>query len=386
MLSRCLPRCARAFAKPLTPVQSIAASDAALKGAKRKVLSDRSACDVELLCAGAFSPTNSFLTQEEYTSCVETMRLPNNEILGLPVVLDSNGEENVGDVVVLEHQGQAIAALTVTSKYKPFKEKECKEVYGTTSVEHPAVRVVFGRGEYYLGGTLNFIAKPQRNYAAPTPTEIRASLPESGPVVGFQCRNPIHKAHYHVFMNALNSVDTDGNATLLIHPTVGPTQEDDIDGETRILTYEALMKEIGTDKRLRCAYLPYSMHMAGPREAIQHMIVRRAFGCTHFVIGRDMAGSKSSLDSEDFYGAYEAQEMAKKHSAELGIGTIESLNLVYTEEEGYITADAAEAKGLKKKKLSGTEFRRRMRAGEDIPEWFAFPQVVSVLRPHMHVQ
>merc|ERR1712070_1077612 len=122
-------------------------------------------------------------------------------------------------------------------------------------------------------------------------------------------------------------------------------------------------------------YLPYSMHMAGPREAIHHMMIRKNFGCTHFIIGRDMAGSKSSLDGEDFYGAYEAQE--------LGVKCVPSLNLVYTEEEGYVTADVADEKGLTMKKLSGTKFRKMLRGGEDIPEWFAFKSVVTVLRENI---
>ena len=139
------------------------------------------------------------------------------------------------------------------------------------------------------------------------------------------------------------------------------------------------MRELNDDK-IQWAYLPYSMHMAGPREAIQHMIIRKNYGCTHFIIGRDMAGSKSSVTGEDFYGAYDAQDTAAANAPDLGMETVPSLNVVYTEEEGYVTADIAEEKGLKVKKLSGTKFRQMLRAGEDIPEWFAFKSVVKVLR------
>jgi len=132
--------------------------------------------------------------------------------------------------------------------------------------------------------------------------------------------------------------------------------------------------------RTRWEYLPYSMHMAGPREAIQHMMIRKNYGCTHFIIGRDMAGSKSSVTGDDFYGAYDAQEFAAANSERLGVKTVPSLNLVYTEEEGYVTADEASEKGLAISKLSGTKFRQMLRAGEDIPEWFAFKSVVDVLR------
>ena len=168
----------------------------------------------------------------------------------------------------------------------------------------------------------------------------------------------------------------------MVHPTCGPTQADDISGEVRYKTYEVL-KEETANPRVQWEYLPYSMHMAGPREAIQHMIIRKNFGCTHFIIGRDMAGSKSSVTGEDFYGAYDAQDCAKENAAKLGVTPVPSLNLVYTEEEGYTTADYAEEKGLSQKKLSGTKFRQMLRGGDDIPEWFAFKSVVKVLRDNL---
>lgn len=155
----------------------------------------------------------------------------------------------------------------------------------------------------------------------------------------------------------------------------------DIPGIVRFHTYEVLAKEVNNEA-IRWAYLPYSMHMAGPREAIQHMIIRKNYGCTHFIIGRDMAGCKSSLTGKDLYGPYDSQELANKHAEELGMQTVPSLNVVYTEEEGYVTADVASEKHLTVKTLSGTEFRRLLRAGEEIPEWFAFRSVVKVLREH----
>ena len=144
-------------------------------------------------------------------------------------------------------------------------------------------------------------------------------------------------------------------------------------------TYEVLKEQLG-DSKVNWAYMPYSMHMAGPREAIQHAMLRKNYGCTHFIIGRDMAGSKSSIDGEDFYGAYDAQDFLRENGPELGMQLVESLNLVYTQEEEYVTADYAEEKGLTIQKLSGTKFRKMLRAGEDIPEWFAFKSVVDVLR------
>ncbi|KAK3247099.1 alpha tubulin suppressor [Cymbomonas tetramitiformis] len=201
-------------------------------------------------------------------------------------------------------------------------------------------------------------------------------------VVGFQCRNPIHCAHYQLFTRALQAANVRPGATCLVHPTCGPTQDDDIPGIVRYLTYEVLKAEVGNSS-IQWAYLPYAMHMAGPREALQHMIIRKNYGCTHFIIGRDMAGCKSCISGKDFYGVYDAQEFAKKHAEELGMQTVPSLDLVYTEEEGYITASEAAERHLTPLKLSGTKFRQMLRNGEEIPEWFAFKSVVTVLREHV---
>ena len=144
-------------------------------------------------------------------------------------------------------------------------------------------------------------------------------------------------------------------------------------------TYEVL-KEETHNPQLRWAYLPYSMHMAGPREAIQHMIIRKNYGATHFIIGRDMAGCKSSVTGDDFYGPYDAQDLAKGNCPNLNMDVVPSLNITYTEEKGYVTADIADKENLTQKKLSGTKFRQMLRGGDDIPEWFAFKSVVKVLR------
>ena len=227
--------------------------------------------------------------------------------------------------------------LTVDSKWRPNKTKEAKSCYGTSSIEHPGVHMIAEeRGRYYIGGSLEGLAMPVREFATPTPAEVRADLPEGKYVDAVQCRNPIHRAHYELFTRALDAENVGEGAVVLVHPTMGPTQDDDISGLVRYKTY-VVLKEETKNPQVRWAYLPYSMHMAGPREAIQHMIIRKNYGCTHFIIGRDMAGSKSSLDGEDFYGAYDAQDLAKQNAAELGMKTVPSLNVVYTDEKGYVT-------------------------------------------------
>merc|ERR1712117_95973 len=215
-----------------------------------------------------------------------------------------------------------------------------------------------------------------------TPAEVRESLPAGKPVVAFQNRNPVHKAHFELLLNAKEDVK---DSIIFVHPTVGPTQPGDITGAARIKTYEVLQEEPFYKKwagdSFRWSYLPYSMKMAGPREAIQHMIIRKNFGATHFIIGRDMAGTKSTITGDDFYGAYDAQETGKKYAAELGVTVTHYENMVYVgPEQGYVEESIAKKQGYKVAKLSGTEFRRRLRAGEEVPEWFAFKSVVDILR------
>lgn len=346
-------------------------------------LTERQACDVELLNVGGFTPLEGFMNEDAYQSVVSDMRLPNGLIFGLPVVFDSQNDSiKPGQRLLLTHKGKNIAVMDVESRWIPNKPLEAQKCYGSTSIEHPAVQMIaMERGKYYFGGKVTGLGLPDRVFPCATPAEVRSMLPDRTDVVAFQCRNPIHRAHYELFIRSLDAPNVSSDGVVLVHPTCGPTQDDDIPGIVRYHTYEVLQKEV-PNPRVKWAYLPYSMHMAGPREAIQHMIMRKNYGCTHFIIGRDMAGCKSSLTGEDFYGAYDAQDTAKAHAKELGMKTVPSLNITYTEEEGYVTADVAEKKGLHVKKLSGTKFRQMLRNGEEIPEWFAFKSVVEVLREH----
>jgi sulfate adenylyltransferase len=307
-----------------------------------------------------------FMNEATYKNVVDNMRLPGSNLLfGLPIVFDTDREDLVPGKKVLLLQGdRPIALFTIDSRFKPNKVHECKQSYGVTTLEHPGVLMVATeRGEYYVGGSLQGLNLPVREFLCKTPAEVRATLKAGVDVVAFQCRNPVHRAHYELFTRALDAPEVGKDGVVLVHPTCGPTQAE----ETK-------------NPRTFWEYLPYSMHMAGPREAIQHMLIRKNFGCTHFIIGRDMAGSKSSISGEDFYGAYDAQDFAKKHGPELGVTPVPSLNLVYTQEKGYVTAEDAQAQGLKELKISGTKFRQMLRAGEDIPEWFAFKSVIRVLR------
>ncbi len=343
--------------------------------------SERNACDVELLMVGAFSPLEGFMDENNYNSVIKNNRNIDGLLFGLPIVFDSNNEKvKAGETVLLTYKKQKIAVLEVSSKWEPDKSLEAELCYGTNSLDHPAVKMIFNeRGRFYIGGRVYGFELPTREFPCKTPEEVRSSLPSNHDVVAFQCRNPIHRAHYELFTNALLSDNVSSNSVVLVHPTCGPTQQDDIPGKVRFLTYKELEEEI-SDERIKWAFLPYSMHMAGPREALQHMIIRRNYGCTHFIIGRDMAGCKSSSTGEDFYGPYDAQNFANKCADELMMQTVPSKNLVYTKEKGYITAEEAKEFNYEIMKLSGTEFRKKLRNGEPIPEWFAFKSVVDVLR------
>ena len=343
--------------------------------------SERNACDVELLMIGAFSPLVGFMNEEDYKAVIKDHRNAEGFLFGLPIVLDTNNNHfEKGKKILLKFKGQNLAILEIESKWEPDKALEAQFCYGTTSLEHPAVTMIFHeRKKYYVGGKIYGLDIPKREFPCQTPYEVRSSLPANHDVVAFQCRNPIHRAHYELFTNALKSENVSQNSIVLVHPTCGPTQQDDIPGKVRYLTYKKLSEEI-TNKQIKWAYLPYSMHMAGPREALQHMIIRRNYGCTHFIIGRDMAGCKSSKTGEDFYGPYDAQNFARECTSELKMKVVPSKNLVYTKEKGYITAEEANENKYQIMKLSGTEFRKKLRNGEEIPEWFAFKSVVDVLR------
>jgi len=358
------------------------AKEAAMEKCTKEIqLTPRQLCDVELIMNGGFSPLTGFMDEATYKSVVENVELPNGLIFGLPVVFDTDDEDlQPGDVALLKDGDRAIATIKFTDKYLPNKPLECLKCYGTSAIEHPgSLMVATERGKYYMGGEVTGLNLPIRDFVCRTPAEVRETLPDDVDVVAFQCRNPIHRAHYELFTRALDADNVSKDGIVLVHPTCGPTQADDIPGDVRYKTYEVL-KEETNNERTRWEYLPYSMHMAGPREAIQHMMIRKNYGCTHFIIGRDMAGSKSSVTGDDFYGAYDAQDFAKENAPKLDMQTVPSLNLVYTEEEGYVTADEAKERDLHQLKLSGTKFRQMLRGGEDIPEWFAFKSVVKVLQ------
>jgi len=332
---------------------------------------------------------DGFMKKADYDSVVSNMRLADGTLMGLPVVLDVTEAKYKGKKILLKYKGTDMAVMDVEDEWEPDKKAEAEKCLGTASDEHPtAFELYNGLGKYYIGGKVSGLLKAFDvvwGKGFKSPAEVRATLPEGKQVVAFQNRNPVHKAHFELLVAAKEDVP---NSIIFVHPTCGPTQPGDIDGETRIKTYEVLQEDPFYQKwaedRFRWSYLPYSMKMAGPREAIQHMIIRKNFGATHFIIGRDMAGTKSTKTGDDFYGPFDAQKMGEKHSEELAMKVATYPNMVYVGEQGnargFASEQEAKDKGLEIKKLSGTKFRDALRNGEDVPDWFAFPEVVKTLQ------
>merc|ERR1719453_1711830 len=220
--------------------------DALISSADKTIeITERQSCDVELLCNGGLSPLTGFLNEDAYTQVVDTMKLPDGNILGLPIVMDTDDDSiEVGQKLLLKFDGTDMALMTVESKWFPDKPLECVKCYGTGTIEHPGVRMVaMERGKFYIGGPLQGLGVPTREFPCATPKEVREALPDDTDVVAFQCRNPVHRAHYELFTRALDAPNVADNAVVLVHPTCGPTQEDDIPGNVRYSTYKVLIEE-----------------------------------------------------------------------------------------------------------------------------------------------
>ncbi|GMW07075.1 MAG: bifunctional sulfate adenylyltransferase/adenylylsulfate kinase [Gammaproteobacteria bacterium] len=358
-------------------------------------LTDRQLCDIELILNGGFSPLDGFLTREEYDNVLETMRLPNGLLWPIPVNLDVTEKFaagiKVGDHIALrDPEGVLIATLAVSDLWRPDRAAEAQAVFGTTDLLHPGANYLVQRANpVYLGGKLRGV-EPPTHYdfrgLRHTPTELRAQFRKLGwrKVVAFQTRNPLHRAHQELTFRAAREHE----ANLLIHPVVGLTKPGDVDHYTRVRCYEAVLGEY-PEQTTSLALLNLAMRMGGPREAVWHAIIRKNFGCTHFIVGRDHAGPGNNSRGEPFYGPYDAQELMKEHEHELDITMVPFQEMVYVEDLAQYVPINETRKDQKILNISGTEVRRRLQEGLDIPDWFSYPRVVAELRksyPPRHQQ
>jgi sulfate adenylyltransferase len=358
-------------------------------------LTQRQVCDLELLMNGGFHPLKGFLTEADYDGVVENMRMADGSLWPMPITLDvsqafADKVEPGQDIALRDPEGVILAILSVTDKWTPDKHREAKHVYGADDLAHPAVNYLHHKaGPVYLGGPVTGIQPPVHyDFKArrDTPNELRAYFRKLGwrRVVAFQTRNPLHRAHQELTFRAAK----EAQANLLIHPVVGMTKPGDIDHFTRVRCYEAVLDHYPA-ATTTMSLLNLAMRMAGPREAVWHGIIRRNHGCTHMIVGRDHAGPGKNSQGKDFYGPYDAQELFKAHAAEIGIEMVDFKQMVYVQEKAqYYPVDEV-PEGSTVLDISGTELRRRLQEGLEIPEWFSFPAVVDELRrtkPARHKQ
>lgn len=349
-------------------------------------LSARQLCDLELLMNGGFSPLSGFMSRRDYDRVCEEMRLGNGNLWPIPVTLDitevAAARLHPGDALALrDPEGVMLAALHIEDLWRPDLEKESVEVFGTDNPEHPGVRYLRSTSHpVYVGGRLEGIQGPvhydYRDLRL-TPAELREEFTSRGwsRVVAFQTRNPMHRAHVELTRRAAEEVD----ASLLIHPSVGMTKPGDVDHYTRVRCYQAVLDRY-PDKKAALSLLPLAMRMGGPREAVWHAIIRKNHGCTHLIVGRDHAGPGSDSSGKPFYGPYDAQQMLAQHEAELGMGMVDFKMMVYApEHDEYYPEDQVPA-GVRTVTISGTQLREKLMSGDEIPEWFSYPEVVTELR------
>ncbi|MEX0451092.1 bifunctional sulfate adenylyltransferase/adenylylsulfate kinase [Spiribacter sp. 218] len=350
-------------------------------------LTERQLCDLELLANGGFSPLDGFMNQADYERVVTDMRLADGTLWPMPITLDVSeafaGRLATGDQVVLrDPEGVALAILTVSDIWRPDRAAEAEAVFGTRDTAHPGAAYLLQRSHpVYLGGRVEALELPS-HYDFPhlrlTPAETRARFARSGwrRVVAFQTRNPMHRAHVELTFLAARQAE----ANLLIHPVVGMTKPGDVDHYSRVRCYEHVLKKY-PEQTTALSLLPLAMRMGGPREAVWHAIIRRNYGCTHFIVGRDHAGPGKDSQGDEIYGPYDAQALVTEHAAELGIEMVPFRMMVYVQERaGYAPIDEVDEARETVMNISGTEFRRRMREGLEIPDWFGYPEVVAELR------
>lgn len=358
-------------------------------------LSLRQLCDLELLMNGAFSPLEGFLTRRDYERVLSDMRLTSGHVWPMPIVLDVSEEfaanARKGERIALrDPEGVLLATLEVEDVWQPDKDAEAQQVFGTTETTHPGVHYLQHRThDWYIGGRVRGVEGPSHydyRHLRDTPRELRAKFQKWGwkRVVGFQTRNPMHRAHQELTFRAAQMAE----ANLLIQPSVGMTKPGDIDHFTRVRCYEHLLHRY-PEQTTTLSLLPLAMRMGGPREALWHALIRKNYGCTHFIVGRDHAGPGKNAAGEDFYDPYAAQELVAKHQDEIGIEMVPFQAMVYVKEKAEYRPVNEVGEGETVLNISGTELRRRLQQGLDIPDWFSYPEIVEELRkthPPRHKQ
>lgn len=362
----------------------------------RIVVSGRMLCDLELLTVGAFAPLTGFLKSCDYKSVVRESRLTTGEVWPMPIVyrIPKDQEAYYSEnpkVVLTDSTNLPIALFHAEEVYKPDLLTECRLAYGTTDTNHPFVKEVLSDPDVlHVGGRVEAIQPPLHFDFAnlrKTPAEVKQEIKDKGwtRIVGFQTRNPMHRSHQELTLRSRAELLTEDGATesntgILLHPVVGVTQACDVNYHTRVQCYQQLLKHYQPNTCM-LSLLPLSMRMAGPREALWHALIRKNYGCTHFIVGRDHAGpSYRTSEGKPFYGPYDSHALVEKYGPEIGIKVIMSKAIVYVSEtQTYMPLDSV-PEGYTVKSISGTEQRRLLQEGLTIPDWFTYPEIANTLR------
>ena len=350
------------------------------------ILNERQLCDLELLATGVFSPLTGFMVQSDYESVIDRMRLQNGALWPIPVCLDipetTAKRIEVGQSLALrDPEGFLLAVMHVEDLWPVDRQKEASLVYGTLDRHHPGVDYLFSKtADYYIGGKLEVISPPLHfdfKLLRLTPVEIRSSYKKLNwkRIVGFQTRNPIHRPHFEMTIEAMRQA----KANLLILPVTGMTKPGDFDHFTRVRCHRAVTQHYPPDSYI-LNLLPLSMRLAGPRSALQDVIIARNFGCTHFIVGHDHASPGIDKQGKSYYDSKEAHEITITSVRELGVQIIPFEEMVYLpfEDEYRFTNHVPE--GTQAISFSSSDIRSRFQSGKRIPEWATFPEVILELQ------
>ena len=350
------------------------------------ILTDRQLCDLEMIMSKAFYPLDGFIGEDDYYSVLDNMRLVNGSLWPIPIILDISKQfskqVSINHKIILkDKEGFSLAEMKISDIWEPNKKIEAEKVYGTLDESHPGVDYLLNQTDsIYIGGSIKCIESIHHyDYQdlRHSPEVLKDKFNKLGwdKVIAFQTRNPLHKAHVEMTLRAIN----DFNAKLLIHPVVGMTKPGDVDYYTRVRCYNHILKKYPNNSAL-LSLIPLAMRMAGPKEALWHAIIRKNYGCTHIIIGRDHAGPGNDNNGNPFYGPYDAQNIIERYEDEIKIKMIPFKFLVYLPEtKTYCPVDEV-PKGINYETVSGSMLRKYLSEGKKIPEWFTYPEVANELR------
>ena len=350
------------------------------------ILTDRQLCDLEMIMSKAFYPLDGFIGEDDYYSVLDNMRLVNGSLWPIPIILDISKQfskqVSINHKIILkDKEGFSLAEMKISDIWEPNKKIEAEKVYGTLDESHPGVDYLLNQtNSTYVGGSIKCIESIHHyDYQdlRHSPEVLKDKFNKLGwdKVIAFQTRNPLHKAHVEMTLRAIN----DFNAKLLIHPVVGMTKPGDVDYYTRVRCYNHILKKYPNNSAL-LSLIPLAMRMAGPKEALWHAIIRKNYGCTHIIIGRDHAGPGNDNNGNPFYGPYDAQNIIERYEDEIKIKMIPFKFLVYLPEtKTYCPVDEV-PKGINYETVSGSELRKYLSEGKEIPEWFTYSEVANELR------